>query len=79
MTDLHGHAEVKCFLVEFAFGTVAALGTLVRAGLGGGEGRAGAAAEGGAVVVQHASLAHQAWGQRGAAEKDCHGDRGILC
>lgn len=70
---------MKRFLIVFAFRTVAAFRTFLGAPLGGGERRAGAAAEGGAGVVQHAFLAHQAWGQRGAAGEDCHGEWGILC
>lgn len=57
--DLHGHTKVKCVFIVFALRTVAALSTVVIALLRGGESDTGAAAEGGAVMVQHAFLAHQ--------------------
>lgn len=56
--DLHGHAEAECVFVVPAFRTVATLGTVVAALLRGGERSAGAATKGGAVMVQHALLAH---------------------
>lgn len=57
--DLHGHTKVKCVFIVFALRTVAAFSTVVIALLRGGERDTGAVAEGGAVMVQHAFLAHQ--------------------
>lgn len=58
LCDSHGHTEVKCVFIVFSLRTVAAFSTVVTALLRGGERDTGAAAEGGAVMVQHAFLAH---------------------
>lgn len=57
--DLHGHTKVKGVFIVFALRTVAAFSTVVIALLQGRESNTGAAAEGGAVMVLHAFLAHQ--------------------
>lgn len=56
--DVHGHTKAQCVFIVFAFRTVAAFCTVIVALLWGGEGEAGAAAEGGAVMVHHAFLTH---------------------
>ena len=56
--DVHGHTKAKRVFIVFAFRTVAAFSAVIAALLWGREGEAGAAAEGGAVMVHHAFLTH---------------------
>lgn len=67
---LHGHTKAKCVFIVFAFRTAAAFSTVLGTLLQRRERDAGAAAEGGAVMVQHALLAHHPWGWGSTDEKD---------